>query len=110
LLGASASVFGVLVAAALMAPHVEVFYCIFFPVTVAMLAVGGLLVAAYAVLATAPSAGPELAHLGGALLGFLLMRNQHWLTPFAPRLRIAPTSRPARRRTVKKDWSKDMNR
>ena len=52
------------------------------------------------------NAGGQAAHLGGGVLGFLLMKNQHWLNPFAPSRHIAAP----RRRPVKKDWSKDFNR
>ncbi len=112
LVGASAGVFGLLVAAAIIAPHVQVFYY-FFPLTIGMLAIGGLLVAAYTVFVLGPNAGGEAGHLGGAALGFLLMKNQHWLTIFAQVPRepaySARSPRP-RKRTFQKDWSKDMNR
>lgn len=114
MVGASAGIFGLLVAAAIIAPHVEVFYY-YMPVTIGMLAVIGMLMAAYAVFATGPNAGGEAGHLGGGVLGFLLMRNQHWLHPFAPRLRLttnttATSTRRRPRRAFQKDWSKDFNR
>ena len=112
LVGASAGVFGLLVAAAMIAPHVQVFYY-FFPITIGMLAIGGILIAAYTVFALGPNAGGEAAHLGGAALGFLIMKNQHWLSIFAQLPRetaySARRQRP-RKRTIQKDWSKDMNR
>lgn len=111
LVGASGSVFGLLVAAALIAPSVQVFYY-FFPVTILMLAIGGMLLAFYTVLATTGNAGGEAAHLGGGALGFVLMKNPHWLNAFAQgRRRSAVVPRPRRRvRTAQKDWSKDLNR
>jgi membrane associated rhomboid family serine protease len=108
LVGASAGVFGLLVAAAMIAPHVEVFYYIF-PVTILMLAVVGMLMAAYSVLAMGYNAAGEAAHLGGGVLGFALMKFQHWLTPFAGSARRAPVRR-RRARVGQKDWSKDLNR
>lgn len=110
LVGASAGVFGLLVAAAMIAPDVEVFLY-FFPVRIAVLAVVMMLVAAVTVVNSGANAGGEAAHLGGGALGFLFMRNQHWLNPFAPARRTALATRQRRRpRAFQKDWSKDMNR
>lgn len=112
LVGASAGIFGLLVAAAIIAPDLELFFW-FVPVTVKMLAIGGMLLAAYQVFALGVNAGGEAAHLGGGVLGFLLMKNQHWLNPFS----LSPSSsrlrRAARRRQIgvfQKDWKKDLNR
>lgn len=111
LIGASAGVFGLLVAAAVIAPNLELFVW-FVPVTVKMLAIGGLLLAGYELLSLGASAGSEAAHLGGGILGFLLMKNQHWLNPFAAsHLEEYRLSRRRRRgRPYQKDWSKDLNR
>jgi rhomboid family protein len=114
LVGASAGIFGLLVAAAIIAPDVELFYYIM-PITIRMVAIFGMLMAAYAVLAYNQfNAGGEAAHLGGGVLGFLLMKNQHWLNPFAePKVAAragAGVRRSRRRRTFQKDWSKDFNR
>jgi len=86
-------------------------------VPVRVLAVFGMLVAAFGVFRLAPNAGGEAGHLGGGVLGFLLMKNQHWLSPFAPARRrpasasgASATRRPRRRNAFQKDWSKDMNR
>jgi membrane associated rhomboid family serine protease len=111
MVGASAGIFGLLVAAALIAPHVEIFYYLF-PVTIGMLAVVGMLMAGYAVIASGPNAGGEAGHLGGGILGLALMKNQHWLN-FATggRSRASAAARPRRRRRAfQKDWSKDLNR
>jgi membrane associated rhomboid family serine protease len=108
LVGASAGIFGLLVAAAMIAPHVQVFYYIF-PMTVGMLAVGGMLLAAYTILALGPNAGGEAGHLGGGVLGFVLMKNQHWLNPFVSARRQVRAA-PRRKRAFQKDWSKDLNR
>jgi membrane associated rhomboid family serine protease len=117
MVGASAGIFGLLVAAALIAPHVQIFYY-FFPVTIGWLAVGGMLMAVYSVLSQGYNAGGEAAHLGGGILGFSIMKNQHWLHFFELRPRgrqanqAAPVAAPRRRRrrVLQKDWSKDFNR
>jgi membrane associated rhomboid family serine protease len=113
MVGASAAIFGLLVAAAMIAPDVELFYYIF-PITIRTAAIIGMLMALYAVVATGYNAGGEAAHLGGGVLGFVLMKNQHWLNPFAPsraRQEMAGVRGAARRRRAfQKDWSKDLNR
>jgi membrane associated rhomboid family serine protease len=116
MIGASAGIFGLLVAAAIIAPDVQVFYYLI-PITVRMLAIAGMLLAAYAVFASIEQAnsGGEAAHLGGGVLGFLLMKNQHWLNLFGPRrsqVSHAGTEATRRRqaRASQKDWSKDFNR
>ena len=115
LVGASAGIFGLLVAAALIAPDVQVFYYMF-PVTIGLLAIVGMLMALYAVLSLGYNAGGEAAHLGGGVLGFAIMKNQHWLNAFTPQRRAvasastASTRRSRKRRMFQKDWSKDPNR
>jgi membrane associated rhomboid family serine protease len=115
LVGASAGVFGLLVAAAIIAPDVQVFYYLV-PVTIRMLALLSMGLAAYAVLATGYNAGGQAAHLGGGVLGFGLMKNQHWLNFVAPSGRVStvrpsvPGVRRGRRSAFQKDWSKDLNR
>jgi membrane associated rhomboid family serine protease len=115
MVGASAGIFGTLIAAAMIAPHVEIFYY-FFPVTVGTLAIIAMLMSLYAVITFGYNAGGEAAHLGGGVLGFALMKNQHWLSVFAPS-RQSDTSTVTstemsrrRRRMFQKDWSKDFNR
>jgi membrane associated rhomboid family serine protease len=113
LVGASGGIFGLLVAASVIAPDVELFYY-FVPVTIRMAAILGMLLAAYAVFGFNQfNAGGEAAHLGGGVLGFLLMKNQHWLNPFAPNRELAQAGLIRRRRHTRafqKDWSKDFNR
>jgi membrane associated rhomboid family serine protease len=115
MVGASAGIFGLLVAAALIAPDVQIFYYMF-PVTIGMLAIFGMLMALYSVITLGYNAGGEAAHLGGGILGFAIMKNQHWLHFFeAPRRAGARTAgatvrRPRKRRVLQKDWSKDFNR
>lgn len=121
LVGASAGIFGLLVAAAMIAPDVQIY--IFVPIPIKVLAIFAMVLAAYTVFCMGPAGdnvGGEAAHLGGGVLGFLLMKNQHWLHSFAPRARVAvrgsirrstgqaQTRRPYR--PGQKDWSKDFNR
>lgn len=84
MIGASAGVFGVLVAGATIAPDTTVML-MFPPIPMKLKTMAWLMVglAAYTVFNSGPNAGAnrggEAAHLGGALLGFLLIRNSHWL-------------------------------
>jgi membrane associated rhomboid family serine protease len=117
LVGASAGIFGLLVAAAMIAPHVEIWIYFAIPITVRTLAFISIGMAAYAVFLAGPAAsnaGGEAAHLGGGALAFLLIKNQHWLNAFAPRRRYAAGRGGAVRRPrpggVQKDWSKDFDR
>jgi membrane associated rhomboid family serine protease len=107
LVGASAGIFGLLVASAMIAPDVQIVYY-FFPVTIFMVAVAAMLMAAYTVLASGWNAAGESAHLGGGIFGFVLMKNQQWLAFFAPSQRRGGSRRRVRR--VQKDWSRDFNR
>ncbi|MEM6561944.1 MAG: rhomboid family intramembrane serine protease [Planctomycetota bacterium] len=80
LIGASAGVFGVLAAAALIAPNTTVML-LFPPIplklrTVALLLMGW---AAFTVFTNGNNAGGEAAHIGGAVLGYLLIRHPNWL-------------------------------
>ena len=81
LVGASAGIFGILVAAARVAPDVRVMLLLP-PVplrlrTLAWIFVG---IAVFTVFTSGNNAGGEAAHLGGAVLGFLLIRYPHVLT------------------------------
>jgi membrane associated rhomboid family serine protease len=109
MVGASAGVFGVLMAAAHIAPEMEI-YIWLMPVQLRVLAWLYMGMALYVVLTSGMNAGGEAAHLGGGALGFLLIRNQHWLNFATPQRRAMPAAR--RRRVVgyQKDWSKDFNR
>ncbi|HQY89256.1 MAG TPA: rhomboid family intramembrane serine protease [Tepidisphaeraceae bacterium] len=95
LIGASAGVFGVLVAAAVIAPRVMV-QLIFPPIPMQLrtLALGLLALATITVFTNGHNAGGEAAHLGGAAMGFLLIRQPRlldWIenkTKRSPRMRI----------------------
>lgn len=79
LAGASGCIFGVLVAAAHLDPHRR-FTLMLPPVTLRLVTIAWGM-AAIAVLAIArhgENAGGEAAHLGGAAVGFVLIRNLSW--------------------------------
>lgn len=78
LMGASAGVFGVLMAGAFLEPNRQITLLLFFvlPVTLRMktLAYGLVAIALIAVYSGSQNAGGEAGHLGGALAGALLIR------------------------------------
>jgi membrane associated rhomboid family serine protease len=94
LVGASAGIFGVLIAAAQIAPRATVLLYGILPMQLRTLAWGLLAIAVYTVLfygtTNRGNAGGEAAHLGGAAVGFLLMRNPRALDVFA----LGPRKRP----------------
>ncbi|MCL2646829.1 MAG: rhomboid family intramembrane serine protease [Phycisphaerales bacterium] len=73
LVGASAGIFGILLAAAYLAPD-RLIYVYFFEVRLKYFAWVMMGVAAYTVLFHGQNAGGQAAHLGGGLLGWLLIR------------------------------------
>ena len=98
MVGASGSIFGILAGAALVAPDQTVLFMMFLPMKLRTLALILMGVAAYTVFTAGPNAGGQAAHLGGAALGFVLMKNPHWLG-FAqrPLLRRRPVPGPVTR-------------
>lgn len=100
LIGASAGVFGVLVAAARIAPDTRVML-LFPPIPMRLKTMAWMLVgiAAFMVLTRGANQGGEAAHLGGAAMGFYLIRRASLLDFFArlklPRVRFG-SSNPAR--------------
>ncbi len=80
LVGASASIFGVLVAAAYYAPR-SLVSMIFPPVTLELRVMVWIFIAIalLTVYADGNNSGGEAAHLGGAALGYLLVRHLNWL-------------------------------
>jgi membrane associated rhomboid family serine protease len=106
LVGASAGIYGVLVAAALLVPDVTI-VLMFPPIPIQLkyLALGMVALAAYSAFNSGHNAGGEAAHLGGAALGYLLIRY-----PRALNLLDLPRARgQVRRRTAFRDWSRDPN-
>ncbi len=101
LVGASAGIFGVLLAAAYLSPD-RMIYIYFFDIPLKYLAWILVGIAVYVVMVNGENAGGQAAHLGGALVGFVLIRHERVLDIVSPKRRL-------RGRKVK-DWSKDLNR
>lgn len=83
LVGASAGVFGVIMACAKIEPDSMV-QMIFPPISLRMktLAYGFVGLALFNLLFTGKNAGGEAAHIGGAIAGFYFIRNAHLLADF----------------------------
>jgi membrane associated rhomboid family serine protease len=83
MIGASAGVFGVLIAAVKIAPDMRV-QMIFPPVTLRMTTLAWIFIgfAVLTIISKGQNAGGEAAHLGGAFVGWLLMSNHGWLNVF----------------------------
>jgi membrane associated rhomboid family serine protease len=81
LVGASAGIYGILVGVAVIAPTLRV-SLLFPPVTLTMRQLSLALLAISAgsiVLKLGGNEGGEAGHLGGAIMGFILMKGQGWL-------------------------------
>ncbi len=94
LIGASGSIYGVLIAAAMIAPDITVMFDFFIPMKLRTLAWLFLGLASYRVFTNGENAGGEAAHLGGAAAGFALIKNP-WLLNLVnyrrgPRIRYRP--------------------
>ncbi|MCX5640700.1 MAG: rhomboid family intramembrane serine protease [Planctomycetota bacterium] len=106
LVGASAGVFGVIMAAAYLAPNATVLLFFVIPMRLGVLAYGLLVFALLAVIFGWTNAGGEAAHIGGALAGFWLVRNPNHLHGFFDFLgQYDPTSKVARARVAVKRGS-----
>ena len=83
LVGASAGVFGVIVACAKIAPNNEIML-LFPPIPMKMktFAYGYVAIAFFSLIIGTSNAGGEAAHVGGAIAGFVLIRKSHLLTDF----------------------------
>ena len=88
LIGASAGVFGVLIACVKIAPNMAV-QLLFPPVTMRMKTLAWVFIgiAVLTIVSKGPNAGGEAAHLGGAFIGWLLISNHQWLNVFDRRRR-----------------------
>ena len=96
LVGASAGVFGVIMAAAFLMPEVKVLLFFVIPMKLKTLAYGLVAVALLSVFFSkqVANAGGEAAHIGGAVAGFFFVRKPHFLHGFFDFLgRVDPTSR-----------------
>lgn len=80
LVGASAGIFGILVALVVIAPDMRVML-LFPPIPMKMKTMGMLMlgIAVVFVIFDLDNAGGEAGHLGGMILGFILMKNPSWL-------------------------------
>ncbi|MEM6912174.1 MAG: rhomboid family intramembrane serine protease [Verrucomicrobiota bacterium] len=85
LVGASGSIYGILIGAAVLYPHTRVML-LFPPIPLKLRTLAiGLIAFGVASIVLEQSGtrnlngGGQAAHLGGALLGFFLIRNPHWL-------------------------------
>lgn len=86
LVGASAGIFGMLAAAAQVAPRAKVMLMFPpMPVELRTWAYVMLGIATATILFAGPNAGGEAAHLGGALLGIFLIRSPRLLALIGPR-------------------------
>jgi len=83
LLGASAGIFGVLVAAAQIAPDEDALVFGIIPVPLHRLAYLFILYALFTVLFQGANAGGEAAHLGGAVVGYWLIQQRGLLERIA---------------------------
>ncbi|MDG1357359.1 MAG: rhomboid family intramembrane serine protease [Akkermansiaceae bacterium] len=80
MVGASAGIFGILACVAVIAPNLRVLLFFFIPMSMRTFAVGALGISVIVILFKLNNAGGEAGHLGGAILGFVLMRNPQLLS------------------------------
>ena len=82
LIGASAGVFGVLMAGAYLAPRVEVLLFFLLPMQLRTLAYALVVIALFTLITGGNNAGGEAGHLGGAIAGFYFIRRPQHLHGF----------------------------
>jgi membrane associated rhomboid family serine protease len=82
LIGASAGVFGVLMAGAFLAPRATVLLFFILPMQLRTLAYALVALALFSVIFGGGNAGGEAGHLGGAIAGFYFIRHPHHLHNF----------------------------
>jgi membrane associated rhomboid family serine protease len=93
LIGASAGVYGVIVAGAHIVPNERIYVMGILPVKIATFAFVLVVTAFLTLLMGAANAGGEAGHIGGALAGWYFIRNTHHLHGFFDVLgRVDPTS------------------
>ena len=104
LVGASAGIFGILIAAARVAPDARVML-LFPPIPMRLRTLAWVLlgIAIFTILANGSNAGGQAAHLGGAALGALLIAHPRWLDAFNFRW-------PRRPRFRSPEWYQDSYR
>jgi len=82
LVGASAGVFGVLMAGAYLAPRATVLVFFVLPMQLRTLAYALVVIALFTVVTGGGNAGGEAGHIGGAIAGFYLIRHPQHLHGF----------------------------
>lgn len=103
LIGASACVYGVILAAAYLAPNETILLFFVLPMRLKTFAYTMVAVAVITVVTRGHNAGGEAAHLGGALAGAWFIRRPHHLHGFFDFLgRADPTSRSNRLRRAQR--------
>jgi membrane associated rhomboid family serine protease len=103
LVGASAGVFGVIMAAAFLAPNAEVLLYFFIPMPLRNLAYALVGITLLTLWTQGENAGGEAAHLGGAIAGFVLIRRPNLLHALFDWLgSVDPTSRSRRVRAARR--------
>jgi len=101
LVGASAGVFGILMAGAYIVPHERVAVYGVLPMRLDTLAYALVGIALLSIILRWQNAGGEAAHLGGAIAGFYFIRHPRHLHGFFDFLgRADPTSRSRQQRTA----------
>ncbi|MFO0873321.1 MAG: rhomboid family intramembrane serine protease [Phycisphaerales bacterium] len=111
LIGASAGVFGVIMAGAYLVPDEEVLLFYLIPMRLDRLAYGLVALSLLSLAISSPNAGGEAAHLGGAIAGAYFIRRQHHLHGFFDFAgRIDPTSRRNRARRARAKGGADQPR
>ena len=85
LVGASAGIFAILVCTAVIAPNLRILLFFVIPMSMRTFAIGALIFASLMILTNGHNAGGEAGHLGGAILGFILMKNPRLLSFLDPR-------------------------
>ncbi|MGB2266543.1 MAG: rhomboid family intramembrane serine protease [Akkermansiaceae bacterium] len=80
MVGASAGIFGILACVTVVAPNLRVLLFFFIPMSMRTFAILALGISVVVILFNWNNAGGEAGHLGGAILGFILMRNPQWLS------------------------------
>jgi len=100
LIGASAGVYGVILAAAWLKPEEDIYLFFLFPVPLRYFALAIIGIAVLTLLQHGQNAGGEAAHLGGAIAGWWIAQRPHLLDDFFPffhRIDGRRAPRPARR-------------
>jgi membrane associated rhomboid family serine protease len=87
MVGASAGIFGIMLAAAYLEPDRRI-YVYFFDISLKYFAWIMVGIAAYTVIANGYNAGGQAAHIGGALLGYILIRHDSALNLVGERQQV----------------------